>query len=118
MRCDTVAQTIQRRVRVDGAELGGPRLAAGDALFLLLGAANRDPAEFADPDRFDLHRRAGPHLGFGFGFHHCLGLNIARQEARAFVRVLLDALPELRVAEADFGDSWALWGPRRLELAI
>jgi cytochrome P450 len=116
MRCDTVAQTIQRRVRHDGAELGGQRLGAGDALFLLLGAANRDPAEFADPDRFDFRARRSPQLGFGFGFHHCLGLNIARQEARALVSVLLDALPELQMVEAWFGNSWALWGPRRLVL--
>jgi cytochrome P450 len=118
MRCDTVAQTIQRCVRQDGAQFGGHRLAAGDPLFLLLGAANRDPAEFADPDRFSLHRKGNPQLGFGFGFHHCLGLNIARQEARAFIHVLLDALPDLRVAASYFGDSWALWGPRRLELVL
>jgi hypothetical protein len=118
MRCDTVAQTIQRCVRQDGAAFGGHRLAAGDAVFLLLGAANRDPASFADPDRFDLRRKGSQQLGFGFGFHHCLGLNIARQEARAFVHVLLDTLPDLRVAERYFGDSWALWGPRRLKLAL
>jgi cytochrome P450 len=118
MRCDTVAQTIQRCVRQDGAELGGQRLGEGDAVFLLLGAANRDPAEFADPDRFDLRRKGSQQLGFGFGFHHCLGLNIARQEARAFVHVLLDSLPDLRVSVSHFGDSWALWGPRKLKLAL
>lgn len=118
MRCETVAQTIQRRVRQDGAELGGRRLGAGDPVFLLLGAANRDPAEFADPDRFDFRAKRSPHLGFGFGFHHCLGLNIARAEARAFTGTLLDTLPDLQVRHADFGESWALWGPRRLELAL
>jgi cytochrome P450 len=118
MRCDTVAQTIQRRVRQDGADFAGLRLGAGESIFLLLGAANRDPVEFVDPDRFDLNRKGSPQLGFGFGFHHCLGLNIARQEARAFVHVLLDALPALRVAESHFGDSWALWGPRRLKLTL
>jgi cytochrome P450 len=118
MRCDTVAQTIQRCVRQDGANFGGQRLAAGDAVFLLLGAANRDPEEFIDPDRFDMRRKSNPQLGFGFGFHHCLGLNIARQEARAFVRVLLDTLPHLRAGESHFGDSWALWGPRRLVLTL
>jgi cytochrome P450 len=118
MRCDTVAQTIQRRVRRDGAELDGRRMGAGEHVFLLLGAANRDPAEFADPDRFDFRTRRSPHLGFGFGFHHCLGLNIARQEARAFVRVLLDSLPDPRIESCDLGDSWALWGPRKLDLAL
>ena len=110
----TVAQTIQRRVREDGVTLAGQRMSAGDAVFVLLGAANRDPAKFADADRFDLHRPAIPHLGFGVGFHHCLGLHIVRLEARVFVEVLLDRLRDLRVAGIDYGDSWALWGPRAL----
>jgi cytochrome P450 len=122
MRCDTVAQAIQRRVRPSddgaGAELGGVLLNGGDAVYLMLGAASRDSAEFADPDRFDLRRVASPNLGFGFGFHHCLGINIAKAEIRAFVTVLLDTLPELKVAECDYGASWALWGPRRLEIAL
>jgi len=116
MRTDTVAQVIQRRVRENGAELGGQRLGAGDAVYIMLGAANRDPAEFDIPDQFDLHRPAMPHFGFGFGFHHCLGLNIARAEVLAFTSAVLDALPELSVAECDRGASWALWGPRELRL--
>lgn len=118
MRCDTVVQTIQRRVRRDGVELGGQAMREGDHVCFLLGAANRDPDIFAEPDRFDPRRKGEPHLGFGFGFHHCLGINIARAEARAFAAVLLRTLPGLRVAGSDFGDSWALWGPRKLELAL
>ena len=101
-----------------GAELAGQNMAGGDPVFLLLGAANRDAAEFEDPDSFDMHRTNKAHLGFGFGFHHCLGVNIARQEARAFVSVLLDTFPQLRVAEIDYGQSWALWGPRALHVAL
>jgi cytochrome P450 len=118
MRHATVAQTIQRRVREDGTQLGGQTLKAGDALYLMLGAANRDPAEFPDPDRFDLTRPAKANFGFGFGFHHCLGINIARAEAMAFVGALLDLLPPLTVARIDRGSSWALWGPRALEVRL
>jgi cytochrome P450 len=114
MRFDCVAQTIQRRVRQDGVTLEGQRMKAGDPVFVLLGAANRDPAKFTDADRFDMHRPPLPHLGFGVGFHHCLGLHIVRLEAQVFISVLIDTFPKLRVAAADYGDSWALWGPRAL----
>lgn len=118
MRVYSVAQTVQRRVREGGAELAGQQMAGGDPVFLLLGAANRDAAEFDDPEAFDMRRTNKAHLGFGFGFHHCLGVNIARQEARAFVDVLLDSFLQLRVAETDYGESWALWGPRALHVAL
>ena len=117
MRHTSVVQTIQRRVREGGAEVAGVAMRGGDHVFVLLGTANRDPAEFENADRFDMHRKGRPHLGFGFGFHHCLGLNVAKQEARAFVAVLLAGYPRLRVVEADHGTSWALWGPRALHLA-
>lgn len=114
MRLDTVAQVLQRRVRGDHIELGGKAMRSGDAVFLFLGVANRDPAAFTDPDTFDM-RRSGPgHVGFGFGFHHCLGINIARQEARAFVQALVDRPTRLTVVDCDYGSTWALWGPRRL----
>lgn len=118
MRCECVVQTIQRRVKHDGVTLAGQAMKAGDAVFILIGAANRDPAKFADADRFDLHRAALPHFGFGAGFHHCLGLHIVRLEARIFVGVLLDTFPNLRVVDMDYGDSWALWGPRALEMEL
>jgi len=118
MRFHTVAQVIQRRVKDGGVELGGQALAAGDVVYVMLGAANRDPATFPDPDRFDVRRRPTPNFGFGFGFHHCLGINIAKAEVTAFIATLLQRLPPLRVVEADFGKSWALLGPRRLELAL
>lgn len=116
MRCDCVVQTIQRRVAHGGADLAGHAMKAGDPVFLLLGAANRDPAKFADADRFDMHRPALPHFGFGVGFHHCLGVHIVRLEALVFTRALLEGFPDLRIARFDYGDSWALWGPRTIEL--
>lgn len=115
MRVNTVAQVIVRRVKEDVA-LGSQQLKAGELVFVMLGAANRDPAEFENADAFDIHRPIKPNLGFGF--HHCLGINIARQEALSFINILLDTFPNLRIVVCDYGNSWALWGPRRLELAF
>lgn len=118
MRHDTVAQVIQRRVRDGGALLGGKQMKGGDTVFTLLGAANRDPKEFSNPETFDIHRPFKANLAFGFGFHHCLGIHLARQETIAFVNALLDTNVKLRVIECDMGNSWALWGPRELTLAL
>jgi cytochrome P450 len=117
MRVNTVAQVIMRRVK-EHVVLGGQQLKAGEPVFVMLGAANRDPAEFENADTFDMHRPIKANLGFGFGFHHCLGINIARQEALSFINVLLDTFPDLRIVVCDYGNSWALWGPRRLEVAF
>lgn len=118
MRFDTVAQTIQRRVRGDGVALAGQAMQAGDAVLVMLGAANRDAQAFADPDRFDIHRVVQSNLGFGFGFHHCLGLNIARQEAMALVEAMVEVFPVLSIEHEDRGDSWALLGPRALRVSL
>jgi cytochrome P450 len=117
MRLETVAQSLMRLVRQD-TELFGQRLKAGDPVLVLLGAANRDPAVFEDPHSFRLDRTAEVHLGFGYGFHHCLGAATARQETRAFLTVLLEMLPDLEVESVDYGSSWAVWGPRALAVRL
>ena len=58
--------------------MDGYKIRAGRSVMLLLGAANRDPAAFADPDRLDIGRTPNPHLGFGGGLHRCLGTALAR----------------------------------------
>jgi len=68
---------------------------AGDAVFLCMAAANRDPAVFDDPDRLDLGRQPNPHLGFGWGIHHCLGAPLARLEARIALRGILERFPAM-----------------------
>jgi len=65
-----------------------------------LGAANRDPSRWDDPDRFDLHREPKPHASFAFGPHTCLGMHLARMETRVALEVLLDRLPNLRLDPA------------------
>jgi cytochrome P450 len=89
------------RVTTEDVELGGLTIPKGAAVLPALGAANRDPAVFAEPDRLDLTRTANPHLGFGGGAHHCLGAQLARMELQEALRGLLRRLPGLRVAVPD-----------------
>ncbi|MHB8681414.1 MAG: cytochrome P450 [Acidimicrobiales bacterium] len=70
------------RVAIEPMEVGGVEVEAGEFSMLLIGSANRDPDAFEDPDRFDVGRNENPHLGFGFGLHHCLGAPLARLEAQ------------------------------------
>jgi cytochrome P450 len=85
----------------------------------MIAAANRDPAKFPDPERFDI-ARAGlrQHLGFAAGLHHCLGSHLAKLEARIAVERLLNRLPTWRIdmdgAGAPYGNEFRK--PRRLEL--
>jgi hypothetical protein len=76
------------------------RLPAGTFLTLGIGAANRDPAEFPNPDRFDVAREPNRHLAFGSGAHVCAGLNIARLEGRIAIGRLLARFPGYRLAGA------------------
>jgi cytochrome P450 len=79
---------LSRVVAVD-MTLAGVELAAGELIQLSLASANRDPAEFEEPDRFDVARVPGRHLSFGYGPHFCLGANVARMEARVAFEALL-----------------------------
>jgi cytochrome P450 len=78
--------------------IGGRPIAAGDPVLVVLAAADRDPARFADPDTVDLARTDNPHLGYGHGIHYCLGAPLARMEARTALAALLTRLPDLRLA--------------------
>jgi len=73
-----------RRTATGPAEIGGQAVEENDRVVMMYSAANRDPAVFEDPHRFDIHRQDNPHLAFGYGIHLCLGANLARLEARVF----------------------------------
>jgi cytochrome P450 len=77
--------------------LGGVDIPAGAVVHLSLGAANRDPARWDDPDRYDIFRPAQTGLGFGGGPHICLGMHVARAEMFTAIDALLDRLPNLRL---------------------
>jgi cytochrome P450 len=80
-------------------EIEGVKLAAGTLVFVILAAANRDPAKFANPDTFDVARDPNPHLAFGEGIHHCLGAPLARLEGRIAFEMALNKFPGLRLAD-------------------
>jgi cytochrome P450 len=84
----------------ESTEVKGMRLHAGRSVIGLLGAANRDPARYPDPDRFQADRKVGDHLAFGFGIHYCVGAPLARVEAGAIVRALMHRFPRLTVEHA------------------
>ncbi|HEU4328416.1 MAG TPA: cytochrome P450 [Roseiflexaceae bacterium] len=87
------------RVTTGPVELSGAELPTGARVLLLFGAANRDAAVFAEPDRFDPARpNAHKHLGLGYGIHYCIGAPLARAEARIAVATLARRLPGLRLA--------------------
>ncbi len=88
LRYESPLQFNNRRLTGE-LELGGRRLAAGTFVTLCIGAANRDPAAFDRPDRFDVGRRPNRHFAFGHGDHACLGMNVARMEGRIAVSRLL-----------------------------
>jgi len=94
VRFDAPLQLFERTATAD-VEVGGVVVAAGEKVAALLGAANRDPAAFPDPDRLDVGRRAVAHLGFGAGLHFCLGAPLARMELEIAWRVLLARFPHL-----------------------
>ncbi len=87
------------RYALQDVEIDGVALRPGDRIGLLLGAANRDPAVFADPDRLDLARSPNSHIAFGGGIHFCLGAPLARLELRIALPILFRRLPGLALAE-------------------
>ncbi len=96
LRFDTPVQLDIRGVRED-CEMNGHPLRRGDGAILAIGAANRDPAVFDDPDRLDIGRSSGSNLSFGRGVHHCLGAPLARLEGRIALEVLLERFSSLRL---------------------
>jgi cytochrome P450 len=97
LRMESPNQLGNRLVSVP-VDIGGTTLAAGTYLTLCIGAANRDPEEFPDPDRFDPTRRPNRHLAFAAGAHACAGMNVARLEAQIAIERTLQCLPHLRLA--------------------
>jgi cytochrome P450 len=111
MRWQGVVQMAPRGVTQEGTVVEGIAIEIGKQIFMLTGAANRDPTRFDRPAEFDIRREPKPHLGFGFGLHTCLGAILARMEARVVISTLLDRVPDYRIAETvKYGD-FSLRGP-------
>ena len=97
VRFDSPVQFVHRNVLED-FDLDGHRLAAGDVVMVLLAAANRDPARFPDPDRFDLERSENLHLAFAWGLHFCLGARLARMEGQLVLAGLVERFARVEPA--------------------
>jgi pimeloyl-[acyl-carrier protein] synthase len=85
-----------------------------------IGAANRDPAHFPDPDRLDITRRDNRHIAFGFGIHFCLGAPLARLEGQIAIDTLLRRMPGLRLVTSapEWRESSTLRGLKRLPVTF
>ena len=96
LRFDSALQLFERTATRD-VVIGDVTVHAGERVAALLGAANRDPAVFAEPDRFDPGRDPNPHLAFGAGLHFCLGAPLARLELAESLALLFARFPALRL---------------------
>ncbi len=97
LRYDNPVQ-ITYRSTLEDAEIDGRVIREGDLVNTILGSANRDPDRFTDPDRFDITRNEGRHLGFGLGIHFCIGAPLVRLEAEIAFSTLLHRFPHLELA--------------------
>jgi cytochrome P450 len=97
LRYDNPVQIVYRSATED-VELDSKPILQGQLVNLMLGAANRDPAHFSEPDRFDITRNEGRHVGLGLGIHFCLGAALARLEGQITFTTMLRRFPDLRLA--------------------
>ena len=106
------------RVAMEDLEIGGQKVTKGQAVLTVLGAANRDPAQFGKPDELDLDRQPNEHVAFGDGIHFCLGAPLARAEGQIAFETLLRrfAQPRLETDNLQWGGSFILRGLKSLPI--
>ena len=120
LRYRSPVQSMFRTV-VKDTEVGGQRLRAGEPAIAWIGSANRDEAQFADPERLDIHRSPNRHIAFGHGIHFCLGAPLARLEARVALGMLIERCRDLRVvpgAPLEVMDSMVVYGVKHLPVTF
>ena len=108
------------RVAMEDLEIGGQKVRKGQAVLTVLGAANRDPAQFGEPDELDLDRQPNEHVAFGDGIHFCLGAPLARAEGQIAFETLLRrfAHPRLETDNLQWGGSFILRGLKSLPIVF
>jgi cytochrome P450 len=100
LRYDSPTKGYVRWVK-ETVEVAGESLTPGQRVLVFISGANRDPAKFGRPDELDFGRSPNPHLTFGLGAHHCIGAGLARMEAAAGLRALLDRFGSITVVDGD-----------------
>jgi len=111
--------SIQRQTRIarKNIEVNGVEIIQGDYVFFLIGAANRDPRRFTNPNHFNSHRKDAGNVSFGHGSHFCLGAPLARLETQIALRNIANRFPELRlVGDTQYGNLLAVRKPKSLML--
>jgi cytochrome P450 len=120
LRYDGPVQATFRTATKD-VVVGGTPIAAGTGVFVIVAAADRDPAQFKDPETFDIARAPNEHLAFGDGIHFCIGAPLARLEGSIAIGTALERFPRLRLKDPDaltYKGSYFLRGLSRLEMAL
>ena len=121
LRYDGPVQATFRTATKDTV-IGGTPITAGMGAFVILAAANRDPAQFKDPEKFDIARESNDHVAFGDGIHFCIGAPLARMEGSIAIGAALERFPNLRLKNPDaaltYKGSYFLRGLSRLDMAL
>lgn len=119
LRYESPVQVTFRLVKEE-MDIGGQRLVPGQRVMLGLASANRDPAAFPDPDRFDIGRQENRHVGFGYGRHFCTGAQLGRFQGQAVMRAFYLRYPEVRVLEqpVEWETNLVHRGPKALSVAL
>lgn len=107
LRFESPAETSSFRFTLEDREIAGARIPAGEPVVAGILSANRDAAEFSDPDRLDITRAPNRHIAFGFGIHFCLGAPLSRLEGAVAFPTLLRRLPNLRLAVPEETLRWS-----------
>ena len=109
---------VTARIATQDVEIGGCTVREGEQAVAILGAANRDPEQFPDPDRLDVSRSPNRHLAFGGGPHFCLGAALARLEGQIAFSSMLRRLPDLELvtAETTYRDHYVIRGLNELRV--
>jgi cytochrome P450 len=117
LRYDASVQ-INHRVALDGMRVGDTVIPDHDMIYVFLGAVNRDPERYEEPDRLDIERELTHHLAFSFGAYYCIGAALARTEIAVGIRTLLDRFPTLQPAGDGFEwrNTLQLRGPQSLDV--
>jgi cytochrome P450 len=106
LRYDGPVETSTERFAREDIQIGETVIPRGEMVLVVLAAADRDPARFADPDELDITRADNRHLAFGKGIHHCLGAPLARMEGQIAIATLLARMPKLRLKDSPDSLSW------------